>query len=314
MLASCSVEADQIAELYDADPARIRIVAPGVDHAFFGPGDRPQARRALGLAGEGPLLLFVGRIQPLKGVDGGRADPGRPRAATTPTPGWWSSAARAGPRARPRSTGRWRWWTSSARPTGCVFVPPQPHELLSTYYRAADVCLVPSRSESFGLVALEAAACGTPVVASDVGGLRSLIDHGRTGYLVEEPTPRPSPPGCARSWPSRCWPSGWAPAAVLRARRYTWARAARLLRDDLRRADGRPPGRVLVTDRWSGVLGAEERAAVVRRHRRAGRGGSWPPAARWWPSTARPGATRSPGRPAGTCGSGATRRSSSRCG
>ena len=67
-----------------------------------------------------------------------------------------------------------------------VFVPPRPHELLSTYYRAADVCLVPSRSESFGLVALEAAACGTPVVASDVGGLRSLVDHGRTGYLVED--------------------------------------------------------------------------------------------------------------------------------
>ena len=66
---------------------------------------------------------------------------------------------------------------------------PQPHELLSTYYRAADVCLVPSRSESFGLVALEAAACGTPVVASDVGGLRSLIDHGRTGYLVEDAAP-----------------------------------------------------------------------------------------------------------------------------
>ena len=65
------------------------------------------------------------------------------------------------------------------------FVPPQPHHLLSSYYRAADVCLVPSRSESFGLVALEAAACGTPVVASAVGGLRTLVDHGHTGFLVE---------------------------------------------------------------------------------------------------------------------------------
>lgn len=63
--------------------------------------------------------------------------------------------------------------------------PPQRHAILSTYYRAADACVVPSRSESFGLVALEAAACGVPVVASAVGGLTTLVDHGQTGYLVE---------------------------------------------------------------------------------------------------------------------------------
>ena len=65
------------------------------------------------------------------------------------------------------------------------FVPPQPHAGLAEFYRAADVCLVPSRTESFGLVALEAAACGTPVVAASVGGLRSLVDDAHTGFLVE---------------------------------------------------------------------------------------------------------------------------------
>ena len=66
-----------------------------------------------------------------------------------------------------------------------TFVPPQPHHILSTYYRAADAVLVPSRSESFGLVALEAAACGIPVIASSVGGLRDLIENNKTGILVE---------------------------------------------------------------------------------------------------------------------------------
>jgi D-inositol-3-phosphate glycosyltransferase len=179
VLASCSVEAAQISHLYGADPSRIRIVAPGVDHAFFGPGDRAQARRALDLPAGGPLLLFVGRIQPLKGAS--------VAVATL------ASVARDEPDARLVVVG------GPSGPHGheevahiadlveeldlsdkVLFVPPRPHELLSTYYRAADVCLVPSRSESFGLVALESAACGTPVVASDVGGLRSLVDHGRT--------------------------------------------------------------------------------------------------------------------------------------
>ena len=112
-----------------------------------------------------------------------------------------------------------------------VFVPPQPHELLSTFYRAADVCLVPSRSESFGLVALEAAACGTPVVASAVGGLRSLVDDGRTGYLVEESSPASFARCVAQILDEPLLAERMSTAAVLRARRYTWARAAHLLRD-----------------------------------------------------------------------------------
>jgi D-inositol-3-phosphate glycosyltransferase len=230
VLASCSVEAAQIHELYDADPSRIRIVAPGVDHAFFGPGDRRQARRALGLPGQGPLLLFVGRIQPLKGV----AVAVRAVAALADDHADARLVVVGGP-SGPQGEAEVERTRAIVRDLGLeervVFVPPRPHELLSTYYRAADVCLVPSRSESFGLVALEAAACGTPVVASDVGGLRSLIDHGRTGYLVEEPSPEAFAAWVRQILAEPLLAERLSTGAVLRARRYTWARAAHLLRE-----------------------------------------------------------------------------------
>ena len=109
------------------------------------------------------------------------------------------------------------------------FVAPQPHELLSSYYRAADVCIVPSRSESFGLVALEAAACGTPVVASAVGGLTTLVDHGHTGYLVDEPDPVAYAAAVRQVFDEPLAAERLSTASVLRARRYTWRAAARNL-------------------------------------------------------------------------------------
>jgi D-inositol-3-phosphate glycosyltransferase len=230
VLASCSVEATQISDLYGADPSRIRIVAPGVDHAFFGPGERRQARRALGLSGEGPLLLFVGRIQPLKGV----AVAVRALSALTPDHPDARLVVVGGP-SGPQGGVEVARTEALVDELGLgdrvVFVPPQPHELLSTYYRASDVCLVPSRSESFGLVALEAAACGTPVVASDVGGLRSLVDHGRTGYLVEEPTPEAFAAWVRQILAEPALAERLGTGAVLRSRRYTWAHAAHLLRE-----------------------------------------------------------------------------------
>jgi D-inositol-3-phosphate glycosyltransferase len=106
------------------------------------------------------------------------------------------------------------------------FLPPQRHEVLSTYYRAADVCVVPSHSESFGLVALEAAACGIPVVAAAVGGLTTLIDDGRTGYLVDgrDPSDYAKPLVEIVSDPVRAARLGRDGAA--RARSYTWRSAA----------------------------------------------------------------------------------------
>src|SRR5580693_5854891 len=163
VLASCTVEAEQIASLYGADPGRIRIVPLGVDHAFFGPGHRPQARRALGLPLDGRLLLFVGRIQPLKCADAAvealaeLVESGRETYRLVVVGG------PSGPHGE-KSLQRLHDVADGRGVRDHVhFIEPQPHELLSSYYRAADVCLVQSRSESFGLVALEAAACGTPV-------------------------------------------------------------------------------------------------------------------------------------------------------
>lgn len=110
------------------------------------------------------------------------------------------------------------------------WVPPQPHHLLSCWYRAADVVVVPSRSESFGLVALEAGACGTPVVAAAVGGLRTLVDHGRTGLLVDGRDPARFAAAIAEVLADAPAAARMGAAAAERARLATWSTAAARLR------------------------------------------------------------------------------------
>ncbi len=224
--ASAPAEADQLERLYGAPPERVEIVPPGVDHAFFSPGEQRGARAALGL-GEGPVLLFVGRTQPLKGVDvavTALAELDDPRA-TLVVVGGPSGAEGHAEASRAR-----RLVTDLGVGDRVRFVAPQPHHLLSTYYRAADVCLVPSRSESFGLVALEAAACGTPVVAAAVGGLRTLVDHGRTGLLVDGRDPGDHAAAVAGLLADPAAARAMGEAAATRARRYTWSTTAARLR------------------------------------------------------------------------------------
>lgn len=226
VLASCSVEADQLVSLYDADPGRIEIVAPGVEHAFFTPGDQGQARRAAGLPLSDPVLLFVGRIQPLKRLKVAvRALAALDdRRATLVVIGGPS-----GPHGRQEMAEVNHLASALGVEDQIRLLAPQSHAMLSTYYRAADVCVVPSRSETFGLVALESAACGTPVVAAAVGGLTTLVDHGVTGYLVDEPDPAAYAAHLGGLIEDRelAAEMGW--AARRRAEGYTWAVAAEAL-------------------------------------------------------------------------------------
>lgn len=239
ILASSADEAAQLERLYGAVPERIEIVAPGVDHHLFSPGNKKEARATLGLA-EGPVLLFAGRIQPLKGADVAV----RTLAALSPAA---FSQDRPSDRAGPATL------LLVGGPSGAEgdvemahlhslvaglglegrvrFIPPQPHGRLALFYRAADVCLVPSRSESFGLVALEAAACGTPVVAAAVGGLRTLVAHGVSGFLVEGRAPASYASFTARLLGDPALAARMGAEAAARAGDFRWsATAARLRR------------------------------------------------------------------------------------
>jgi D-inositol-3-phosphate glycosyltransferase len=229
ILASCVAETDQLVRLYGADPSRVEIVAPGVDHAFFSPGDRRGARHALRHLdlGDGPVVLFVGRIQPLKGLDvavRAFAELRIPDATLVVVGGASGLEGRA-------EVDRIEKLVADLGLGDRIrFVEPVPHHLLSTYYRAADVCLVPSRSESFGLVALEAAACGTPVVAAAVGGLRTLVEHEHTGFLVEGRDPADFAVYAREILSTPAMAAELSAHAAARARDYTWSTAAGRLR------------------------------------------------------------------------------------
>jgi D-inositol-3-phosphate glycosyltransferase len=224
---SCTEEQRQFLRLYGQPAGKIEIIAPGVEHAFFAPGERGGARNALGLPQDAPVLLFVGRIQPLKGPDvavRALAAMNRPDALLLVVGG------ASGQEGGSEMAHVQRLVTELGVEGQVRFIEPQPHHILSTYYRAADAVIVPSRSESFGLVALEASACGIPVVASAVGGLLTLVDHGDNGFLVEDRDPELfaaylndilDHPDMAVSMGQR---------GADRARQYTWGFAAARLR------------------------------------------------------------------------------------
>ncbi len=186
LVTSTAQEAADVIALYDADPGRVQVIAPGVDLDRFGPGDQRAARARIGLPADAVVLLFVGRIQPLKAPHillraAARLvadEPELRRRLQVVVVGAPSGTGLEHPQAL----------QTLAADLGIEslvrFQPPVPADRLADYYRAADVSVVPSYNESFGLVALEAQACGLPVVAASVGGLTTAVDDGHSGLLV----------------------------------------------------------------------------------------------------------------------------------
>ncbi len=239
VVASCDAEVADLLDLYSLEMDRLAVIAPGVEKAFFETGDKSFAKRALEvylkvnypvLTAESldtsPLVLFAGRMQPLKGIDVAVG-------AIAMLEEFGIKNAKLLAVGGPSGPGSKEWYAelqSLVKDAGMagdiIFLPPQQHEVLSTLYRAADCVVVPSKSESFGLVALEAMACGTPVVAANVGGLTTLIDSQQDGILIDRYDAGLYAGAIAQIISDDNLSGYFSKNAMAKASRYTWHSAA----------------------------------------------------------------------------------------
>jgi D-inositol-3-phosphate glycosyltransferase len=196
IIAATLAEQAQLFFLYQASNNKVTIIPPGVDTDHFYPIPADEAREAIGLPAHEHMLLFVGRIEPLKGLDTLIRAIARMRAAGVQCQAPHYLAVVGGD---PNATGE-NLSTEMARLKGLcselglkdlvLFLGKRDQDSLPYYYSAADVLIMPSHYESFGMVALEGMACGTPVVASRVGGLAFLIVDGQTGFVIPDDDPQ----------------------------------------------------------------------------------------------------------------------------
>lgn len=229
LIASTADEREELINAYGARPDRVFVVPPGVDLATFRPLDRTEARRKIGLGG--PLILFVGRLERLKGVEiairalallSDRAHPDLRLVVLG------EDAREGGVRDADESEkARLKAIASALGIRDRVdFLGSVAHHELPYFYSAADVCVMPSYSESFGLVGLEAQACGCPVVASDVPGLRSVIRDGVSGFLIDGDDPAEYADRVGRLLADPQLAEQMGRRASMLAQRFSWARTA----------------------------------------------------------------------------------------
>ena len=223
-------ERDAMARLYGAAPERVMLAPCGVDLAKFRPLDQKEVRRQLGLNGE-KVLLYVGRVEPLKGLDllvetAAQMEAGEEEVRMMVVGG-------GGP-GEPETDRVMRLAEERNVNDLIDFVGRVNHDDLPLYYNAADVCVVPSYYESFGLVALESMACGTPVVATRVGGLPTIVQHGHTGYLKSWRCPEAFANSVEMIICSSGLQESMGMAARRRAEQMGWANVAAMISDEYR--------------------------------------------------------------------------------
>ncbi|GCD90712.1 D-inositol 3-phosphate glycosyltransferase [Nocardioides sp. LS1] len=228
LIANTDIEAKQLINLYDADPGRVEVVHPGVDLSVFRPVEQAAARAALGLPQDAHVLLFAGRIQPLKAPDVLLRAVAELLAQTPSLRSQLVVPVVGGPSGtgleHPESLAQ---LADELGLTDVVrFVPPVAQDELARWYAAATAVAVPSYNESFGLVAVEAQAAGTPVLAAAVGGLPTVVRDGHSGLLIDSHEPRDWAAALRRVIEDPALRVRLEAGALEQARRFAWERTA----------------------------------------------------------------------------------------